>query len=217
MPYASTTGVDTTVPDGAVVNADQIDENIRAIKADFIERIDDILGTDFENEDPVVVKTLKLNGQAATKVLIGSTSTTFRDDADSADILRLTETAVETGQEVDFKDGSKTTAGLHSARRHTQTGGTINWANGNIQRTLLSSNTTISFSNQVVGSILILEILQNGTGGHTVTFPAGVAWGGGSAPTVTTAGNRKDVFGFICVAAAAFLGFVLDQNFANTD
>lgn len=216
MAYTNTIGVNATLPAGTEP-ANEIHLDIQAVKTAFIERLDDVLGADFANDDPVSAESLKLNRAANTKVLIGTTSTDFREDDDSESILKLTESNVELTKPADFKNGSITSAGLHAPRRHTQTGGTIDWTNGNVQRCTITTTTTISFTNPVVGAVLILEVLMDGSGGHTTTFNGSIVWGGGTAPTVTNVANRKDVFGFLCVASNAFLGFVLDQNFANTN
>jgi len=38
----------------------------------------------------------------------------------------------------------------------------------------------------------MLTLIQDGTGGRTVTWPATVKWPGGVAPTLTTTANARD-------------------------
>lgn len=85
----------------------------------------------------------------------------------------------------------------------TVTGATeINWARNilvqkSIQKiTLGASPIVISFANATANRILQLEIIQDGTGNRTITWPASVEWEGGAAPTLTTTPGAKDVIAF---------------------
>lgn len=63
----------------------------------------------------------------------------------------------------------------------------------------LTGNTTLSITNLPSdGKVhyLTLAITQDATGGRTVTWPASVKWPGGTAPTLTTTGGKKDVITF---------------------
>lgn len=62
-----------------------------------------------------------------------------------------------------------------------------------------SGNATFTFSNPPsAGSLITIVLVQDGSGGsRTATWPASVKWIGGSAPTLTTATNAKDVFQFV--------------------
>jgi len=70
---------------------------------------------------------------------------------------------------------------------------TLDWNEGEIQRVTLTDSPTISFANKPPAGTLRLEVVQDGTGSRTVTWPAAVEWAGGSAPTLTTAANALDV------------------------
>jgi hypothetical protein len=72
---------------------------------------------------------------------------------------------------------------------------TINWDQGNQQRIGSSGNLTFSFSNQTNGQTLRLVVCYGGA--HTVTWPAGIKWAGGSAPTPTSTNGKCDVFSFL--------------------
>lgn len=80
---------------------------------------------------------------------------------------------------------------------NSSTAVTVNWNNGNVQRVRLTGNATLTFSNPVAGAMYTLEVLQDGTGSRTVTWPAAVLWDNGLTPTITTTANRKDVFVFL--------------------
>lgn len=73
----------------------------------------------------------------------------------------------------------------------------INWANGAHQYVTLGGNRTFTFTGGVAGGKYILEIIQDGTGSRTVTWPATAKWPGGTAPTLTTTAAAKDFIGFI--------------------
>lgn len=72
----------------------------------------------------------------------------------------------------------------------------------------------ISGSNCYVGQILMLKLIQDGTGSRTVTWFSTINWAGGSAPTLTTTASRADVIGLVCTDTAGpkFDGFVLGQG-----
>lgn len=47
------------------------------------------------------------------------------------------------------------------------------------------------------GSLVTVIIVQDGTGSRTVTWPSNVKWSGGTAPTLTTTANKRDIFQFV--------------------
>jgi len=89
---------------------------------------------------------------------------------------------------------------------------TFNLSLGNIQQVTLGGNRTLAVSNVSVGQCFILNLIQDATGGRTVTWFAGISWAGGSAPTLTTTANKRDSFGFICTAANTYLGYIVGLN-----
>lgn len=70
---------------------------------------------------------------------------------------------------------------------------TINWNDGNVQFVDMTGNVTFTFSNPVSGAAYTLILKQDATGSRTATWPAGVQWPGGTAPTLSTAANSIDV------------------------
>lgn len=92
---------------------------------------------------------------------------------------------------------------------------TWDWRDGSFASVTLGGSRTIAFSNVATEKAVLLRLKQDGTGSRTVTWPAGVVWPSGTAPTLTTTAGRTDVFGFLCTTAGgspAFIGFVLGQN-----
>jgi hypothetical protein len=70
---------------------------------------------------------------------------------------------------------------------------TFDFVNGYAQKTVLTANSTFTFSNPVNGATYLLRLVQDGTGSRTVTFPSTVKWSGGTAPTLTTAASKTDL------------------------
>ena len=78
--------------------------------------------------------------------------------------------------------------------------------------TMPAGNITIALSNGTVGQKFIIEITQDGGGSRTVTWFSTIKWAGGSAPTLTTTGSKRDTFGFIVTGSATYDGFIIGQN-----
>lgn len=65
---------------------------------------------------------------------------------------------------------------------------------GTVHQITLTAACTLSFSNVPSGGFgLTLELIQDGTGSRTVTWPASVTWAAGTAPTLSTAASSVDV------------------------
>lgn len=106
-------------------------------------------------------------------------------------------------------------AGTRYNAGDSSTAQTINWNNGNMQRSKLTGNCTFTFSNPVTGGSYYLELLQDAGGSKTVTWPSTVKWEGGTAPTLTTTGSRKDVVIFT-YNGTNYLGVLYGLNFNET-
>ena len=79
-------------------------------------------------------------------------------------------------------------------------GAIINWdvSLGSVATVTLGGNRAIAApTNLKIGSY-ILHIIQDGTGGRTVTWNSVFKWPAGVAPVLTTTGNRRDLFSFVC-------------------
>src|SRR5690606_21324851 len=76
---------------------------------------------------------------------------------------------------------------------------TIAW-NGSTQQvatvTLAANRTMGTPSSLVTGFWYTLRVVQNGTGGWTLTWPSIFAWNGDIAPVLSTTANAKDLFAF---------------------
>ena len=104
----------------------------------------------------------------------------------------------------DIAMGNNDLGGLKTASFHAEynagNGGsalTIDWNNGLKQKMTLTANCAISFTAPPgAGSGLVLKILPAAAGSYTVTWPAAVEWPNSSAPTMTSALGRHDVYSF---------------------
>lgn len=68
-----------------------------------------------------------------------------------------------------------------------------------LTRLVLSGDVTITLppsANDNIASTFLLIIQQDGTGGHNVTWPSGVLWDGGTAPTLDTTAWHRYVLRF---------------------
>lgn len=69
---------------------------------------------------------------------------------------------------------------------------TIDWTQGNKAVITLTEDVTLTFTNPSKPCNLLLRIVQDSTGGHTLTFPT-IKWAGGNAPTLTTTASAIDI------------------------
>jgi len=80
----------------------------------------------------------------------------------------------------------------------------------------LNANATFSFAAVTSGKMFSFTLVlhQDATGGRTVAWPASVKWAGGTAPTVTTAASKTDMFAFFSSnGGTTWYGTVGGQNF----
>lgn len=89
------------------------------------------------------------------------------------------------GESVDERSGISGTVGLDLAEfkifAHT-----------------LDGNVTYTFDNPASpGDSFTIFVIQDGTGGRSVTWPSSVEWDSGSEPSQTTSANAVDWYGFV--------------------
>jgi len=82
-----------------------------------------------------------------------------------------------------------------------------------IQTVVLGGNRTLVVSNAAIGEVFVIRLKQGAGGSKAVTWWDTIAWPGGSAPSLSTAEDAVDTFGFICTAEnmydGYFIGFAL--------
>lgn len=71
---------------------------------------------------------------------------------------------------------------------------------GKVRTVTLTGNTIFTFTGAVAGQVLYLRIVQDATGSRTVTWPSGIKWPGGVAPTLSTTANKIDTICILCTA-----------------
>lgn len=84
---------------------------------------------------------------------------------------------------------------------------TLNLALSNKFKITLTENITISLSNEEVWDSFTLELLQDGTGGRTVTWFTTIKWHNGVTPTLTTTASKSDRFLFFRQSASVYEGY----------
>lgn len=72
---------------------------------------------------------------------------------------------------------------------------TIDWSKGDRQLVTMSASCTFSFSNPVKGQTLTLRVVENGTGGYTITLPT-LKWPAGTVGSPTTTANAINLYIF---------------------
>jgi hypothetical protein len=91
---------------------------------------------------------------------------------------------------------------------------TIDWNDSNEQLLTLTDNVTLTLSNPGDGGRYVLVLLQDGTGGRTVTWPAAVKWPAGSTPTITATASRYDIVTLIYLSGAGIYLASINQNYS---
>ena len=74
----------------------------------------------------------------------------------------------------------------------------------------LTGSPAVTFSNADNGQCWIMHLKQDVTGSRTISWPS-IRWAGGSAPTLTTTGNKIDTIGIIR-NGADYYGYVIGKN-----
>ena len=89
---------------------------------------------------------------------------------------------------------------------------TINWdtSSGQVATVTLTNNRTMAAPTNLRVGTYILHVIQDGTGGRTLTWNSVFKWTAGVAPTLTTAANRRDIFSFICDGTNLYGSFLPD-------
>jgi len=102
----------------------------------------------------------------------------------------------------------------------TQSGstGNLDLSAANVFEQTVTGNITFSFNNPSStppGNSFLLIVIQDGTGGHSLSWPSSVQWGGGSAPGLSTSANDKHILSFQSPdGGSTWYGFVAAENVA---
>lgn len=79
----------------------------------------------------------------------------------------------------------------------------------------LSANCTFTFPTATPGKSFTIRLTFPATA-YTVTWPSSVRWPNSTAPTLTNANGRQDMFSFVCLASGLWMGFIAGQNYSAT-
>jgi hypothetical protein len=139
---------------------------------------------------------LALNGSEFSTAGTGYFDALVLSDSGNVGGVLTTNKAVKTSIKSN-PDGDTITFDLNESNTHYAT---------------LGGNRTIALSNPTVGQKFILRLQQDGTGNKTVTWFNTIKWDGATTPTLSTSGNRADLFGFLCTSGNQYDGMVLAQN-----
>lgn len=196
---------DSTAPNGATVDAEDIDQVFQQLRVDIVERLNDIIGgTDFETADPVKFTKIRFAAAVAT-IVAGATSLALRNAADDADNFILTDAGLATlRNKLTIAAGGLAVTGLANnvpvAVGDVNSNTNLDFTSGNVQHLRLTGGTPVlTLTNAVAGSVLVVKVLQNGTGGYSYTFAAGsgtLKWSNGVTPTPTVTANKADIYSF---------------------
>lgn len=77
---------------------------------------------------------------------------------------------------------------------------------------VLGGNRTIAFSNMTNGQIALIELVQDGTGTRTITWPT-VSWSAATAPVLTTTANKRDLITIVKRSDGTYTGAVSISNY----
>lgn len=84
--------------------------------------------------------------------------------------------------------------------------------NATISEITLTADCVLTFPAAAAGKSFALALVQDSTA-RAVTWPGTVKWPDSTAPTLSSASGKVDVFAFVCVDGVHWLGFVSGQNY----
>lgn len=138
-----------------------------------------------------------------TRAFDGTTATAHTN----GDAVKVVVVAQDFEEAVSTVGGGVETVNTVSASGTTET---LDLGDGNVHDVTLSDDCTFTFSGSTASTAcsFTLIVRQDGTGGHTRTWPAAVDWPGGSEPSASTAASSVDVYTFVTVDnGTTWLGF----------
>lgn len=145
---------------------------------------------------------------------------TLVNDADAAtarSTLGLGTMATQNASAVAITGGSLAGVTLTNPAYTDQTltdAATINWdmSSGAIATVTLADNRTMAAPTNLKKGTYILHVIQDGTGGRTLTWNAVFKWIGGVTPTLSSGANDHDVFTFVCDGTNLYGSFMPDVS-----
>lgn len=80
----------------------------------------------------------------------------------------------------------------------------------------LGDNRTLAISNETAGQYFVINLKQDGTGERTVTWFSTIYWVDDTAPTLGTAANNVDSYGFLCTGTDTYRGYIIGEGLDET-
>ena len=231
-------GVDTSLLQGTISTAqianDAIDSEHYAAGSIDLEH----MSSQSVDEDNLHISNAGSNGQFLSKQSGNDGGLTWATPTDTnttytAGIgLQLASTTFNVEDDYLRNDASDTTTGTITAGGFSTTGvitvgqafksnnksnsdgGTITFDLdvSNFHTVTLGGNRTLALSNADAGQKFAIRLQQDATGGRTVTWFSTIKWPDGVAPTLSSNGNKADLFGFVCTSAGQYDGFGIGYN-----
>lgn len=86
-------------------------------------------------------------------------------------------------------------------------------ARGNYIKATLTGNVTFTVTNMRPGTTYVLFLVQNGTGGYSITLPAGLRTPGGAALSFNTTANRASLVSIVPYSSTVGLVSLAGTNY----
>jgi len=71
----------------------------------------------------------------------------------------------------------------------------VDWTKKNKQSIILGNTGSMTFIDPAGPTSLLLKVVQDSTGSHTLVWPSSVKWPNGIAPSLSSGGNSIDIVG----------------------
>lgn len=182
-----------TLSNGTTADAAQVNSNFTTIYNDYNGGI-----TNANISASAAIATSKINTTFPSGAIVGTTDTqTLTNKTLTNPVLTKPTINGSVGAYTSDSDGATITFDMTASNVHTVT---------------LADNRILAVSNTSTGQPFVIRLVQDGTGGRTVTWFSTIKWPNGTAPTLSTTGSRVDVFGFITTGSNTYDGFIVGQN-----
>lgn len=89
---------------------------------------------------------------------------------------------------------------------------TFDLATANVHTVTLWGNRTLALSNVATWQVFTIRLLQDATGGRTVTWFTTIKRAGWTPPTLTATASKADTLGFVCTGSGTYDWFIIWQN-----
>jgi hypothetical protein len=150
--------------------------------------------------------TLFIRGNDANRIVIGSDGRTGFGTSASAPSVGYIDVVANNG-----------TVMCSGVRGHLLDNGTTDGTTtfdinqSTVHAITLDENATFSVTNARAGDRFMIRVLQDGSGGHAVTWWSTIKWAGNVTPTLSAA-NKADLLGFLCTGTNTYDGFIVGQG-----